>query len=96
MIQFTGLEGSQGMMDQLQAKLFAQFSDVSARGVVSLLKCDLKDLPLDLGDGQFDVVMTSQVLHHLADASTSQTDRFKHVEDLMVEVGRVTNPDGGG
>ena len=65
MIQYHGLEGSQGMMDQFLAKTMAK--DESVRGVFSLQQADLKALPLELEDASFDVVMITQVLHHLSD-----------------------------
>ena len=89
MVQYHGLEGSQGMIDQFQAKTMAK--DESVRGVFSLQLCDLKQLPLDLEDESFDVVMITQVLHHLSNG----VDEHKPVYDLMKEVGRVTCPDGG-
>lgn len=88
MIQYHGLEGSQGMIDQFQAKTMAK--DEQSRGAFSLQLCDLKKLPLALADGVYDVVMMTQVLHHLSDGN----DGHKPVYDLMAELGRVTSSGG--
>lgn len=89
MIQYHGLEGSQGMIDQFRAKTMA--ADAAARGTFSLQLCDLKQLPLAVPDAAFDVVMITQVLHHLSDGA----DEHRPVYDLMAELGRATRPDGG-
>jgi len=88
-IQYHGLDGSQGMINQFKAKESAK--EESIRGTFSLQRCNLKELPLDLEDDSFDVVMITQVLHHLSDG----TDEHRPVFDLMREIGRVTNSDGG-
>jgi len=88
MIQYHGLEGSQGMIDQFEAKTMAK--DAQSRGAFSLQLCDLKKLPLAVEDEAFDVIMMTQVLHHLSDGE----DGHKPVYDLMAELGRATR--GGG
>lgn len=89
MVQYHGLEGSQGMIDQFREKTMAK--DEKVRGAFSLQLCDLKQLPLAVADEAFDVVMMTQVLHHLSDGA----DNHAPVYDLMAELGRATNPDGG-
>merc|ERR1712196_513916 len=88
MIQYHGLEGSQGMIDQFEKKESAKTE--SMRGSFSLQLCDLKQLPLELSDASFDVIMITQVLHHLSDGE----DEHKPVFDLMHELGRVTKSGG--
>lgn len=88
-VQYHGLEGSQGMMDQFSAK--ANALDESTRGQFTLQQCDLKALPLDLDTASFDIVTITQVLHHLSTGD----DGYLPVYDLMRELGRVTKPGGG-
>ena len=89
MIQYCGLEGSQGMMDKFMAKAMAK--DEVLRGAFSLQQCDLTKLPLDLESESFDVIMITQVLHHLSNGR----DEHKPIFDLMTELGRITRPHGG-
>jgi len=89
MIQYHGLEGSQGMIDQFSAKEAAK--DESARGIFSLQLCDLTKLPLSLDNETFDVCMITQVIHHLSDGK----DDHCHIYNLNKELGRVITANGG-
>lgn len=89
MVQYHGLDGSQGMLDQFREKTMAK--DEQVLGAFSLQLCDLKQLPLTVADEAFDVVVITQVLHHLSDGE----DDHAPVYDLMAELGRATRPDGG-
>lgn len=55
---------------------------------------DLKELPLALGDAEFDVVILTQVVHHLPNPAGGEGDRHQPIYDLMAELARVTR--GGG
>jgi SAM-dependent methyltransferase len=65
--------------------------DEALRGIFTLQRCDLKDLPMPLATASFDVVIVTQVLHHLSDG----TDDHAPVYALMAELGRVITPGGG-
>ena len=89
MVQYHGLDFSQGMLDQFREKTMAK--DEALRGVFALQQMNLKDLPLLLATASFDVVIVTQVLHHLSDG----TDDHAPVYALMGELARVISPGGG-
>ena len=88
MVQYHGLEYSQGMIDQFRAKTMAK--DEAVRGVFGLQQCDITALPLPLETDSFDVIIITQVLHHLSDGQ----DEHAPVYALMEELGRVLRPNG--
>jgi ubiquinone/menaquinone biosynthesis C-methylase UbiE len=82
--QFTGMECSDGMIQKFRAKL--------AAGRTSNVRCVkgnvLERLPFETGS--FDVVMASQMLHHLP---TTAGD-WAGVKHCLLEVARVARRDG--
>ena len=88
LVQYTGVEGSQGMINQFQAKMKAL--DAGARGVFSLTHGTVP--PLSFPEQHFDAVITTQVLHHMTDAT--HEDKFAPVWRLLADIHRVLSPGG--
>ena len=74
------------MIDQFRAKTMAK--DEAVRGVFGLQQCDITALPLPLETDSFDVIIITQVLHHLSDGQ----DEHAPVYALMEELGRGCAP----
>jgi ubiquinone/menaquinone biosynthesis C-methylase UbiE len=97
MVQYHGVEGSQGMIDRCMEKL--KGLKETERGVVNCSLGDLND-GIAYDDNMFDIVITTQVLHHLSNgrAATSGEDRpeanFDLVWKVLQEIQRVCRPGG--
>eukprot|EP00462_Mataza_sp_D1_P005271 CAMPEP_0175101902 /NCGR_PEP_ID=MMETSP0086_2-20121207/8098_1 /TAXON_ID=136419 /ORGANISM="Unknown Unknown, Strain D1" /LENGTH=288 /DNA_ID=CAMNT_0016376571 /DNA_START=101 /DNA_END=967 /DNA_ORIENTATION=+ len=87
--QFTGFDGSSGMINAAKAKL-SKFEHINVAVE------DLTDIKYE--DNSFDFIMTTQVLHHLQ--APNKSDETKEPEDwsifekVMSEFGRLLGPGG--
>ncbi|XP_045206604.2 uncharacterized protein LOC123558820 [Mercenaria mercenaria] len=86
----TLMDASSGMLRQARAKLV---DAIAENTVVSIIKNKLPEMPF--GDGTFDVVLFSLVLHHLnPDSGKDDTVHFQELEQTIAQARRVLRQNG--
>ena len=84
-VRYCGLEYSQGMIDQFRQKVAGTEGSADGNATFVLKQCDLTKLPLPLERGNFDVVIATQVMHHLSidsDGPNAHAAAYALIEEI--------------